>query len=108
MKFSFYSPAKVHFGCGIRKEIGKAAKGYGEKCLIVRASVKNSKREEYFRDLTESLENNGVKYVVFEGVQPNPTTDMVEAAQKLAIEEQVDFIVAYGGGSAWIRQKRLP
>ncbi|WP_189655136.1 iron-containing alcohol dehydrogenase [Bacillus sp. HNG] len=100
MKFSFYSPVRIHFGRGSRKVIGKRAKCYGTKGLIIRTPIRNSDREKYFTEITESLVENGVQYIVFDQVKPNPTTSIVDDAKQLAIEEKVDFILAYGGGSS--------
>lgn len=100
MEFSFYSPGRIRFGQGARKEIGKLAKVYGEKCLIVRTPLRDNVREKYFAEITNSLSENGIEYVIFDQVQPNPTIDIVDKAKKKAIEESVDFVLAFGGGSS--------
>ncbi|MFJ5621660.1 iron-containing alcohol dehydrogenase [Peribacillus loiseleuriae] len=107
MNFSFYSPAKIHFGGGERKEVGKRSKYLGEKCLIVRTPVKNNDRENYFQEVTASLTENGIQYVIFDGVKPNPTTDIVDQGKMVAIHERVDFILAYGGGSSMDTAKAI-
>ncbi|WP_049682365.1 iron-containing alcohol dehydrogenase [Peribacillus loiseleuriae] len=107
MNFSFYSPARIHFGCGVRKEIGERSKFLGEKCLIVRTPVKNNDREKYFQDVIASLTDNGIQYVIFDGVKPNPTIDIVDHGKMVAINERVDFILAYGGGSAMDTAKAI-
>ena len=48
----------------------------------------------------EQVENAGVKAVVFDGVIPNPTNEVVEEAAVIAKEAQVDGFVAVGGGSS--------
>lgn len=100
MEFSFYSPVRIHFGCGKRREIGDRAKGYGKKGLIIRTPIRNSERENYFNEITDSLSENGIDYIVFDQVKPNPTTSIVDKAKRIVIEEQIDFILAYGGGSS--------
>ncbi|MEH7383464.1 iron-containing alcohol dehydrogenase [Bacillus sp. JJ1533] len=100
MDFSFYSPVRIHYGSGKRKEIGKRAKVYGKKGLIIRTPIRNSERENHFNEITDSLSKNDIDYIVFDQVKPNPTTTIVDKAKKLAIEENVDFILAYGGGSS--------
>ncbi|AZQ11322.1 MULTISPECIES: L-threonine dehydrogenase [Shewanella] len=50
-------------------------------------------------DLVEKLGENGIVAVVFDGVQPNPTTGNVEAGLKLLKDNQCDFVVSLGGGS---------
>ncbi|MBT3223486.1 MAG: iron-containing alcohol dehydrogenase, partial [Proteobacteria bacterium] len=46
-----------------------------------------------------SLEQNGVKYTVFDGVQPNPTIENVENGRRVYREQRCDGIVGFGGGS---------
>lgn len=49
--------------------------------------------------LCEALEQAGVAYVVFDGVQPNPTIDNIEAGLQCYRDAACDGIVAFGGGS---------
>jgi len=49
--------------------------------------------------LIEALKGAGMASVVFDGVQPNPTIDNIEAGLKVYNDEQCDGIIAFGGGS---------
>ncbi|MBY5980210.1 L-threonine dehydrogenase [Ferrimonas balearica] len=49
--------------------------------------------------LTEALGQQGIGSVVFDGVQPNPTTANVEAGLALFRQHQCDFVISFGGGS---------
>ena len=42
----------------------------------------------------------GLKGVVYDGVEPNPSIENIEEARKLYVENKCDGIVAFGGGSA--------
>ena len=42
----------------------------------------------------------GLKGVVYDGVEPNPSIENIEAARKLYLDHKCDGIVAFGGGSA--------
>lgn len=46
-----------------------------------------------------SLAENGIRYTVFDKVQPNPTIQNVEEGRKIYKEEDCDCIIAFGGGS---------
>lgn len=107
MNFSFYSPARIYFGAGVRNNIGQYVEEYGSKCLIVRSPVRDSRRELHYSEITESLDNQGIQYVVFQGVEPNPTTDIVNKGKEIAVNENVDFILAYGGGSSMDTAKAI-
>ena len=49
--------------------------------------------------LFEELDKAGVKYVVYDGVQPNPTFDNIEEARKLYLDNGCEGFIAFGGGS---------
>ena len=46
-----------------------------------------------------SLAENGIRYTVFDKVQPNPTIQNVEEGRKIYKEKECDCIIAFGGGS---------
>lgn len=46
------------------------------------------------------LEEAGVEYVVYDGVQPNPTIPNIEACKDTYIQNGCEGIIAFGGGSA--------
>lgn len=50
--------------------------------------------------LIESLRVNKIDYVVFNGVQPNPTIGNIEDGVKFYKENNCDSIIAFGGGSS--------
>lgn len=47
----------------------------------------------------EALDTQGVKYTVYDGVQPNPTIDNIEQARRLYLKNGCKGIIAFGGGS---------
>ena len=49
--------------------------------------------------LFEQLQKDGVEYVVFDGVQPNPTIPNIENCKDLYLENNCQGIIAFGGGS---------
>ena len=49
--------------------------------------------------LFRGLEKEGVEYVVFDGVQPNPTIPNIEDCRKTYINNKCQGIIAFGGGS---------
>ncbi|HBH13236.1 MAG: Uncharacterized protein XD91_0284 [Clostridiales bacterium 38_11] len=50
--------------------------------------------------LIESMRANKVDYVVFNGVQPNPTIDNIEAGVNFYMDNKCDSVIAFGGGSS--------
>ncbi|MBQ8209575.1 MAG: iron-containing alcohol dehydrogenase [Clostridia bacterium] len=49
--------------------------------------------------LFEELKNEGIAYIVYDGVQPNPTIDNIEEARNLYLGNGCQAIIAFGGGS---------
>ncbi len=47
----------------------------------------------------EEMDKAGVKYTVFDGVQPNPSIENIEAAKDCYLQNKCEGIVAFGGGS---------
>ena len=49
--------------------------------------------------LFEKLKKENVEYVVYDGVQPNPTIPSIEECRQIYIDNQCEGIIAFGGGS---------
>lgn len=99
LSFNLYSPVDIRFGRGRMEEAGEAVARYGKKALIV-LGQDSMRRLGILDRLLESLRQAGVNYVIFEGVQANPTTEAVDRGGTFARGEKVDVVVGLGGGSA--------
>ncbi len=49
--------------------------------------------------MLEQMDKNGVCYVIYDGVQPNPTIDNIEEARRMYLKNGCKGIIAFGGGS---------
>ena len=98
MNFTYFMPAKVHFGPGCLKELGEVK--LGEKALIVTTGGKSVKKYGYLDRVIEELQRAGAGYVLFDKVLANPVKRHVEEGAKLARESGCDFVVGLGGGSS--------
>jgi alcohol dehydrogenase class IV len=49
--------------------------------------------------VTKALDNHGIKYVLYNKVQPNPETHQVDEAVKIARDAGAQAVIAIGGGS---------
>ncbi len=98
-KFTAYNPTCLYFGEGVTDDLGKQTKKYGNKVLLVtgKGSVK---KYGYFDKVVGQLRNAGLEIVEFSGIKPNPVIEDVREASELGRNENVDVIVALGGGSA--------
>ncbi len=96
--FTAYNPTKLHFGKGVAENIGKSAKKYGSKVLLVygKGSVK---KYGYYDVVVNSLRQEGLEIFEYSGIKPNPVVEDVEKAAQLGREKNIEVIVALGGGS---------
>ena len=72
---------------------------FGHKCLIV-TGLRSSKLNGSLEDCITALENENIKYSIFDKIQENPTFDIVEKAYLENKDSDIEFILAVGGGSA--------
>ena len=99
MTLNSYMPVKLITGAGCVRTGAKELAKLGKVCLIV-TGKKSAKVSGAFQDVTDTLDLNGQKWILFDGIGQNPKlTDCMAAAEK-AIEAEADFILGIGGGSA--------
>ena len=98
--FVYYTPTKIYFGKGEENNVGKIIKEYNpHKILLVFGS--GSVRKSGLLDRVENaLKDEGLDYIEFGGVKPNPSLEFAYEGIKLGKKEGVDFVLAIGGGSA--------
>lgn len=96
--FEYLCPTKIIFGKNQENECGKIVKQYGKKVLLHygKGSVV---RSGLLDRVKASLEKEGIEYLELGGVQPNPRLSLVKEGIKLVRENNIDFILAVGGGS---------
>lgn len=100
MKFDFYyhNPTKIYFGKDSLKNLNKELKNYGETVLLVYG--KNSiKKNGLYDKVIEILKNSNKKIVELAGIKSNPTYVQMMEGARLVKENNVDLILAVGGGS---------
>lgn len=104
--FNHYAPTEIIFGCGKVQEIGSIAARYGKKALLVTVPEFPAVKELYAK-VKESLTKSGLEVVHFEGVIPNPTTDIVTEGANIAKSSDVDVVIGLGGGSSMDAAKAI-
>ena len=96
---NYYCPTDFRFGWGRVSEVGKIVAEYGKRCLLVTVGPTPA-LDLLFENIKTLCFNEGVEIFHFNGVQPNPTTDNVDAAVEMGQEKNVDVILGVGGGSS--------
>ena len=96
------SRAKVFFGVGAMHKIDDILKDLKTKGVdkVIVISGKNAYKATGAWDIIEkSLKDNSVGYVNYDKVTPNPTTDGIDEAKKIALDFGAKAVIAIGGGS---------
>ena len=99
MSFNFFVKSNIIFGRGAAEKLSDILKGYGlKKVMIVYDG--GVKAAGIAGQIVAQVERTGIEYVIFDGVIPNPTNEVVENAAAIAKEEGIQGFVAVGGGSS--------
>ena len=97
--FAYYTPTKVVFGKDEEKNVGKLAKDFGAKKVLIHYGGGSAVRSGLIDKIKTSLSEENISFVELGGVKPNPRLSLIYEGIKLAKENGVDFILAVGGGS---------
>ncbi|UZQ83293.1 iron-containing alcohol dehydrogenase [Thermoanaerobacter sp. RKWS2] len=96
--FVFSSPTKIIFGKGTEHQVGEEVKKYSNKVLFCYGGG-SIKKSGLYDKVVNSLKEAGVEFIELSGVKPNPRLSLVQEGIKLCRENNIDFILAVGGGS---------
>jgi len=97
-EFVFHNPTKIIFGEGTATQIGEQAAAFGKKVLLV-YGMGSVKKHGVYDIVVKSLQEAGLEIVEFPGVKSNPVLSYARQGVELAKKEEVDAVVALGGGS---------
>lgn len=97
--FAYYTPTKVVFGKDEEKNVGKLAKEFGAKKVLIHYGGGSAVRSGLIDKIKTSLTEENISFVELGGVKPNPRLSLIYEGIKLSKENSVDFILAVGGGS---------
>jgi alcohol dehydrogenase YqhD (iron-dependent ADH family) len=99
LNFEFCSPTTFYFGRKTEEKAGVAAKKFGGTRVLIHYGSNSAKKSGLVDRVRTSLENEGIHVVELGGVVPNPRVDLVYRGIELARKENIDMILAIGGGS---------
>ena len=98
--FTFYSPTFFSFGKDTENETGAYIKRFGGHKVLIHYGGGSVVRSGLLDRVKASLDKEGLAYVLLGGVQPNPRSGLVYEGIELCKKEDIDFILAVGGGSS--------
>ncbi len=97
--FNFYSPTYFAFGKDREKDVGALIGRFGGTKVLIHYGGGSVVRSGLLDRVKASLEHEGLGYVTLGGVKPNPRSGLVYQGIELVRRENVDYILAVGGGS---------
>ena len=98
LNFTHNIPTKLYFGKGQIRHLAEALDHFGKRVLLAYGGG-SIKRMGLYDTVMDILRTNGFTVIELSGIEPNPRLSSVAAGQKLCRENQVDVILAVGGGS---------
>jgi alcohol dehydrogenase YqhD (iron-dependent ADH family) len=96
--FEYFSPTKILFGKGTESQAGNETAGFGRKILF-HYGCGSIKRSGLYNRIVKSLKSEGLEFIELGGVKPNPRLNLVEEGISICRQEEINFILAVGGGS---------
>lgn len=96
--FIYSNPTKLYFGDESQKHLADALSGFGKKILLTYGGG-SIKRNGVYDDVIAALKAADKEVIELPGVMSNPTVDKLNEGRRIARENNVDFILAVGGGS---------
>lgn len=106
MAKEFFVKSDVTFGRNAIQQISQILEGFGAKnvMLVYDAGVKAVGIAD---KVLNAIDRNRFKVVIFDGVIPNPTNEIIEEGYAVAKKNQVNAFVAVGGGSSMDTAKAI-
>lgn len=97
--FEYCAPTKILFGRGMESRAGEQVKAAGGTKALIHYGGKSAQASGLLDRVCNSVREAGLEYVLLGGVEPNPRISLARKGVELCRKEQVDFLLAVGGGS---------
>lgn len=97
--FQFYTPTRIVFGRSAEQQIASLVKAHGGHRILLHYGGGSAERSGLLSVVRQQLEAAGLPFCELGGVVPNPLLSKVNEGIALCRQQQVDFILAVGGGS---------
>lgn len=100
ISFEYYNPAKIIFGEESEKNLKGLLESYNVKSLLLVYSGDFIKTLDIYSVIEDAVNELGIKFSENGNVVPNPSVELVRELVKQGKKDNVDFVLAVGGGSS--------
>ena len=105
--FDFLLKTKIFFGKDKEKDVGRILKNYGATNVLLVYGSNSIKKSGLYNEITSSIEKENIKHCEISHIRANPTRSQVMCGLYIAKENNVNFILAIGGGSVMDAAKSI-
>ena len=98
--FEYYNPAKIVFGEGSEKSLTKLLKQQNVKSLLLVTSGDFVETLGIYDVIRDAVKELNIKFSESREVVPNPSIELVRKLVDQGKTDEVDFVLAVGGGSS--------
>ena len=98
--FKYFTPTKVIFGKNTESRVAELINEFGGTKVLIHYGGGSVVRSGLLQRVKDTLDAAGISYVELGGAVPNPHLGLVYEGIELCKKENVDFLLAVGGGSA--------
>ncbi len=95
LNFDYYNPTRIAFGEGKVKDLDKLVPADAKVLILLGGS--SAKKNGTLSEVTQALGQREV--VEFSGIEANPTYETLMQAVEIVKNQNIDFLLAVGGGS---------
>lgn len=99
LNFSYCASTFYEFGENSEDKVGSLIKKYKGSRVLIHYGGGSVLRSGLLDKVKEILDENGIWYTLLGGVKANPESDLVYEGIRVCRENNIDFILAIGGGS---------
>ncbi len=104
--FEVHIPTRIYYGKEKADNFFDQLRAYGSHAMLVIGGG-SVKQLGYLDDVIAHLEKRGLEYTLFEGIEPNPRAATIDKAAAIGKEKEIDFLLAFGGGSVMDASKAI-
>ena len=98
--FEYYNPAKIVFGEGSVNKLAELLRQYDVSSLLLVYSGDFIKQLGIYQAITDAVSELGIRFSENGEVVPNPSIELVRKLVGQGKNDEVDFVLAVGGGSS--------